>query len=121
MKSALVESGTEGDDLLPTRRTLLSRLRDAGDQESWHEFFETYWRLIYRAAIHGGLHHAEAEDVVQETVLTVCRRIGQFRYDPAKGSFKGWLLQTTKWRIQDAWRSRPVWFGNPARRAHEVD
>ena len=27
------------DEYLPTRKTLLSRLRDLGDQESWQQFF----------------------------------------------------------------------------------
>jgi RNA polymerase sigma-70 factor (ECF subfamily) len=89
----------ELDDLLPTRRTLLSRLRDAGDDASWQEFFDTYWKLIYHTATRAGLNDAEAQDVVQETVVLVCRNIPEFRYDPARGSFKGWLLQQTRWRI----------------------
>ena len=38
-------------DLLPTRKTLVKKLRDVEDQESWREFFEIYWRLIYRFAM----------------------------------------------------------------------
>jgi len=29
------------DDLIPTRQTLLSRLKDWQDQASWREFFDT--------------------------------------------------------------------------------
>ncbi len=32
----------EQDTYLPTRRTLLERLRDWEDQHSWREFFELY-------------------------------------------------------------------------------
>jgi RNA polymerase sigma factor (sigma-70 family) len=88
-------------DFIPTRRTLLSRLRDLDDHASWRDFFDTYWKLIYSTALKSGLPAADAEDVVQETLLTVARSLPEFRYDPALGSFKGWLLHTTRWRILD--------------------
>lgn len=91
---------------LPTRRSLLSRLRNLDDAVSWRDFFDTYWKLIYNAARKAGLSATEAEDVVQETVLTVARKIPEFRYDPAAGTFKGWLLHTTRWRILDHVRRR---------------
>ena len=37
----------DATDFLPTRRTLLSRLKNADDQAGWQEFFDTYWSLIY--------------------------------------------------------------------------
>ena len=88
-------------DLIPTRRSLLSRLRSWGDQESWHDFFATYWRLIYEVALKSGLSEVEAEEVVQETVISVAKKMPGFKYDPAIGSFKGWLLQITRRRIAD--------------------
>ncbi len=94
------------DEYLPTRVSLLGRLRDIDDQESWRDFFDTYWKLIYNTAIKAGLSPADAEDVVQETVLTVTKRIKQLKYDAALGSFKGWLLNTTRWRIADHFRKR---------------
>ena len=93
-------------DRLPTRQSLLSRLGDWGDETSWQEFFDTYWRLIYSVARRAGLSDAEAHDVVQETVLSVAKSIGRFRYDPKRGSFKGWLLQLTGWRIHNQLRRR---------------
>src|SRR5215472_13085273 len=94
------------EEELPTRPTLLNRLKNLDDQESWRDFFDSYWNLIYRVAIRSGLTEAEAQDVVQETVITVSRRIHQLDYDPQRGSFKGWLLQTTRWRIMDEFRKR---------------
>jgi len=70
---------------LPTRRSLLSRIRDWDDQESWRRFFDTYWRLIYNTAVKAGLSDAEAQDVVQETILTVAKKIKEFHYDPTVG------------------------------------
>ena len=52
------------EEFIPTRDTLLVRLRSWQDQQSWKEFFDIYWRLIYRAARRAGLPEAEAQDVV---------------------------------------------------------
>lgn len=105
------------DEFLPTRRSLLSRLKDWDDQKSWQDFFNTYWKLIYSAAIKSGLTDAEAQEVVQETVITVAKKMKEFKYDPALGSFKGWLLTTTRWRIADQVRKRqPVAQSNQRRR-----
>jgi RNA polymerase sigma factor (sigma-70 family) len=92
--------------LIATRRSLVERLADWGDQLRWQEFFDTYWRLIHSAARKSGLTDAEAQEVVQETVITVAKNIDKLKYDPAIGSFKGWLLQITRWRIADQFRKR---------------
>ena len=89
-----------------TRNSLISRLKRADDHESWQSFFNVYWRLIYGAAIDAGLTETEAEDVVQETVISVLKAIPQFEYDPNRGHFRNWLLQLTGWRIKDQFRNR---------------
>jgi RNA polymerase sigma factor (sigma-70 family) len=94
------------DPFLPTRQSLLSRLKEWDDRESWRDFFDTYWRLIYGLAVKSGLTHTEAEDVVQETLLAVAKEMPDFKYDPARGSFKGWLLEVTRRRIASQFRRR---------------
>jgi len=94
------------DELIPTRWTLIKRLKNWDDQESWREFFDTYWRLIFSVAIKSGLTREEAEDAVQTTIMSVCKNIGQFKADAASGSFKSWLLKLTRWRIADQLRKR---------------
>lgn len=102
------------EEFIPTRQSLLSRLRDLDDQESWRVFFETYWKLILRTAMRAGLTEAEAQDVVQETVISVSKNIQKFEYDPVKGSFKQYLLKLTNWRIRGQFRKRlPVVQSNP--------
>jgi RNA polymerase sigma factor (sigma-70 family) len=94
------------EDFIPTRYSLLSRLQDWDDQESWKDFFDTYWRLIYAIALKSGLTEAEAQDVVQETVICVAKDINKFKRDRQFGSFKGWLRNLTRWRIADQLRKR---------------
>jgi len=93
-------------DPIATRHSLLNRLKDWGDQASWQEFFDAYARLIYNVAVKAGLSDAEAQEVVQETVIAVARKIAEFKADPEHGSFSGWLMQLTRWRIADQWRKR---------------
>lgn len=95
------------DELIPTRASLIVRLKDLQDNSSWQEFFDTYWKLIYGVARKTGMTDAEAQDVVQETMLSVAKHMPSFDYDPAIGSFKAWLLKLTRWRIIDQIRKRP--------------
>lgn len=103
------------DDLLPTRVSLLRRLKHWEDQESWRDFFNTYWKLIYGTAVRAGLNDAEAQDVVQDTVIAVAKKIEDFTYDPEFDSFKGWLLYLTRKRIALHYRKRERDRGGPAR------
>jgi RNA polymerase sigma-70 factor (ECF subfamily) len=93
-------------DFIPTRKTLLERLRNVDDSESWRAFYETYWGLIYSTAMKAGLKGFEAEEVVQETLIGVAKSMPTFRYNGAHGSFKSWLLKLTVWRISDQFRRR---------------
>lgn len=94
-------------DALNTRRSLISRLRNLEDRDSWQEFFDTYWKLIFSVARKAGLTQPEAEEVVQETAVAVAKYIKDYRYDPQACSFKNWLMHKTRWRIIDQVRKRP--------------
>lgn len=93
-------------DLIPTRKSLLGRLKDWQDNESWRDFFDTYWRLIYGFAIQRGLSHEEAQEAVQETVVAVAKSIGRFEYDPQVCAFKTWLLSVTGSKIANQFARR---------------
>src|SRR2546428_8909376 len=93
-------------DSIRTRYSLLNRLKDLGDHASWQDFFDTYWRLIYNVAIKAGLTDTEAQEVMQETVIAVAKKIHEFKTDPAHGSFSAWLMQLIRWRIADQFRKR---------------
>ncbi len=101
-----LHSPKTADGFIPTRQSLLSRLKNWDDQESWREFFDTYGQLIYAFARKAGLSDAESQDVVQETLISVAQRMPGFKYNPEMGSFKGWLSQVTRRRIVDQLRKR---------------
>lgn len=89
-----------------TRKSLIARLDNWEDQRTWDEFYQTYWRLIYSVAVKAGLRPEEAFDCVQETVLSIAKQSKKKLYDPEQGSFKTWLMNMTRWRINDQFRKR---------------
>jgi len=96
----------DNPDSIATRASLLGRLKNWEDGESWEEFTQTYWRLIYGVARQAGLSDDEARDVVQETLLGVAKNVHEFESAPGRGSFKNWMLNVTRWRIADHFRSK---------------
>ena len=89
-----------------TRKSLIARLENWEDQRTWDEFYQTYWRLIYSVGLKAGLRSEEAFDVVQETILSIAKQSKKRLYDPEQGSFKSWLMNMTRWRINDQFRKR---------------
>jgi hypothetical protein len=82
----------------PTRSSFVARLKDWGDQTIWEGFFQRYGRLVRQAAVRSGLSADEAEDVVQETALSVARKMPDFVYDRTRCSFEGWVRHVARWR-----------------------
>lgn len=91
---------------LRTRPSLLFRLRDWHDEASWTEFYRLYYNYVYGCARRAGLSHADAEEVTQDVFKRVAETVHEFESDPQRGSFRGWLLNLTRWRITDKFRAR---------------
>ncbi len=105
-----------GTSLL-TRPSLLYCVRDQNDGASWEEFHRLYRRLIYGRARRAGLSHADAEEVAQDVFKRVAETIKDYDHDPERGSFRGWLMTLTHWRIADKFQSReklPIQTSSPA-------
>ena len=98
-----------GDDsTMPTSPTLLGRLsRLPADQAAWAEFAERYGRKIYAWCRHWHLQQADAEEVTQEVLLKLARKMRTFSYDPTR-SFRAWLKTVTHHAWQDFLSSRRI-------------
>ncbi len=94
------------DEFLPTRRSLLARLGHWSDAVGWRDFFDTYGRFIFSASMRCGLRRDEAEEVVQEVVVSVAKKMHGFIYDPVNGSFKAWLMRVIHSRSVDFLRRK---------------
>lgn len=84
-----------------TRGTLLLRLRDLENAEAWSEFLERYGPKIYGWCRRYQLQDSDAADVTQDVLGRLVKSIRSFDYDPARGSFRGWLKTVTNNAIRD--------------------
>ena len=73
-----------------TPASLLERVRQREDAESWSRFVELYTPVIYGWARRIGLQESDASDLVQDVLAILLQKMGDFRYDPNR-SFRGWL------------------------------
>ncbi|EDM25555.1 probable extracytoplasmic function alternative sigma factor [Lentisphaera araneosa HTCC2155] len=79
-----------------TRQTLIARLRDQHDEESWETFAQIYRRYIYVVIRRMNLSHSEAEDLVQEILFKVWNKLPELNYNPHKARFRTWLSTVIK-------------------------
>jgi RNA polymerase sigma-70 factor (ECF subfamily) len=89
-----------------TSASLLDRLRDAPDPEAWQRLVEVYTPLIRGWLRRNGLHPQDADDVVQEVLAVVFRKVGAFRRQPRAGAFRRWLRSITVNCLRDFWKAR---------------
>jgi RNA polymerase sigma-70 factor (ECF subfamily) len=101
----MIMSSDDSLSSLHTRPSLLFRLRHWSDETSWAEFYRLYYNFVFRFARRHGLKPADAEDVAQDVFKRVAETIHQFESDPNRGTFRGWLLNLTRWRIADKFRA----------------
>jgi len=89
-----------------TRSTLLLQLRHGpSDGAGWEEFVERYAPHIYRWCREWKLQDADAEDVTQDILLKLTRKLRAFEYDPSR-SFRSWLKTVTHHAWKDFVDSR---------------
>lgn len=90
-----------------TSASLLDRLRAAPDEESWRRLVDLYTPLV-RGWLRrqAQLQTQDADDLVQEVLAVVVRRIPEFHREPRAGAFRRWLRTITVNCLRDFWRSR---------------
>ncbi|HBZ96509.1 MAG TPA: hypothetical protein DEO57_01535 [Phycisphaerales bacterium] len=72
----------------------------------WNDFAEKYSRVIAGFARNAGLKAQEVDDVLQDVLMGFFRVSADFRYDPSKGRFRGYLKRVTLNAIRSRFRRR---------------
>src|SRR5262245_42824412 len=89
-----------------TRASLLLRIKDLRNAEAWSQFHDLYAPLLQRYSRARGLSREDAEDVRDECIAIVARKIGDCEYEKARGGFKNWLYCIASGKVIDFLRRR---------------
>lgn len=82
-----------------TNSSLIARVKNLSDSDSWATFMAIYRPAVYRMARDRGLQHADAEDLAQHVFVSVSKAIGGWVSTPGQPPFRAWLIRITRNRI----------------------
>jgi len=97
-----------------TSLSLLDRLRANPDAPDWRQFAELYEPLIRGWLRRKDVLGSDADDLVQNTMTVVLRRLADFDHNGRTGAFRNWLRTITVHCLQEHWKalqSRPAGVG----------
>lgn len=85
---------------MKTSPTLLNALRGDGDSDAWVELVKLYGPLIRGWLVRMGARQSDLEDMTQDVLTVVVRRVSEFERNPQTGSFRCWLrtIAVNCWR-----------------------
>ncbi len=89
-----------------TSPSLLHQLQDAPDAHGWQRLVDLYTPLMLGWLRRYGMKDSDADDVIQETLTVVFRKLPNFRREPQTGAFRSWLRRITVNCLRDYWKSR---------------
>ncbi|MCA8987875.1 MAG: sigma-70 family RNA polymerase sigma factor [Planctomycetaceae bacterium] len=90
-----------------TSNSLIARVKDLGDGESWAEFLRIYQPVVYRMARRRQLQDADAQDVMQQVFLSIARSIEGWQPGEGQPPFRAWLTTIARNAITKALVRRP--------------
>ncbi|MCM8539132.1 MAG: sigma-70 family RNA polymerase sigma factor [Lentisphaeraceae bacterium] len=91
---------------LNTRATLLIRLRNKHDDESWEEFTNYYSSYVFAVLKGMGVEFSELEDMSQSILLKLWKSLPDFEYKPEIGSFRSWLCTVIRRSVYNYFRDK---------------
>ena len=89
-----------------TSLSLLHRLRNSPESESWNRLARLYTPLLGVWLRKYDVQDSDADDLVQEVLLAVSKDLGKFDHSGRPGAFRGWLKAILVNRLRKFWRAR---------------
>lgn len=89
-----------------TSLSLLDRLRHSSENEGWNRLADLYSPLVRVWLRRYDVQDSDANDLVQEVLLTVSSELGTFEHCGRPGAFRGWLKAILINRLRKFWRAR---------------
>ena len=89
-----------------TSLSLLNRLQHSPENEGWNRLSELYVPLIRIWLRRYDVQESDAQDLIQEVLLSVSKDLASFDHPGQPGAFRGWLKSILINRLRKFWRSR---------------
>jgi RNA polymerase sigma factor (sigma-70 family) len=93
------------DDQYQTRATLIQRVQNQQDEQSWEEFVRVYRRYIYAIIRSMNISEHDTEDILQQVLINLWNSLPKMDYDKIN-RFRSWLSTVTKNCVTDFIRKR---------------
>lgn len=93
------------DDQYDTRATLIQRVQNQQDDQSWDEFVHVYKRYIYAIIRNMNISEHDSEDIHQQVLINLWNSLPKMDYDKIN-RFRSWLSTVTKNCVTDFIRKR---------------
>lgn len=85
--------GNEKKSFMPsvdTHQALMARIAESADREAFETLFAYFGPRVKALMIKSGADHAQAEDLVQDVMMTLWRKV--HLYSPERGSVSSWIF-----------------------------
>jgi RNA polymerase sigma-70 factor (ECF subfamily) len=93
--------------MIPTSASLLGQLCK-GQDAAWQRLVDLYTPLIRGWLNRHSVPAHEADDLVQEVLAVVLRRLPDFQHNQRTGAFRAWLRTITVNCVRDFWKSNRI-------------
>ncbi|MEY4565647.1 MAG: hypothetical protein RLY14_617 [Planctomycetota bacterium] len=107
MRSGAFNISSQDADELLTRSSLILGLKTFS-QERWTNFVLVYAPLLKYWIRQKGVPASASDDILQDSLQSICSSIENFQRDSIKGKFRGWLRTIVERRIADYFRIKPI-------------
>ena len=79
-----------------TRQSLLLKICQQHDDESWETFADLYRNYIYVIIRRMNISHEDCQDLSQDILLQLWNKLPEFSYEPNKAKFRTWLCRVVR-------------------------
>lgn len=76
------------------------------DNAAWQEFEQRYRAVFLRLGKRVGMNPEDCEDLAQDVLIELSKRLPQFVYDRSRGPFGGWLMKIARSKLTNEFRRR---------------
>src|SRR4051812_20970667 len=91
-----------------TSLSLLDRLKDPSDHDAWARLDRLYTGLLRAWFAAAGVQPADRDDLTQNALAVVLRRVREFEHTGRPGAFRAWLRSIATNVLREFWRARPA-------------